>query len=169
MSRYIPVSTAMDSEDHYHSPYDTHDLDSDAHYEAPSCLKRNPSGSLFIPSGEAPQGGSAMWDIDVWLSQVPQVTPPAPERRLCHWSPGWDTRLATLPTTRPQGGRGPTVPSTAPAPPAAPGRTRPGRPPTARSTTWGLSGPGWATLSSVELGLSLQPGRPATWTPPGEL
>ena len=52
MSRYIPVSTAMDSEDHYHSPYDTHDLDSDAHYEAPSCLKRNPSGSLFIPSGE---------------------------------------------------------------------------------------------------------------------
>ena len=53
MSRYIPVSTAMDSEDHYHSPYDTHELEGDAHYEAPSCLKRNPSGSLFIPSGDA--------------------------------------------------------------------------------------------------------------------
>ena len=54
MSRYIPVRTTMDSEDHYHAPYDTHDArgDSDAHYEAPSCLKRNPSGSLFIPSGE---------------------------------------------------------------------------------------------------------------------
>ena len=53
MSRYIPVRTTMDSEDHYHSPYDTHELDSDQHYEAPTCLKRNPSGSLFIPSGEA--------------------------------------------------------------------------------------------------------------------
>ena len=88
MSRYVPVSTKMDSEDHYHSPYDTNELDSDvsfsprnfmkyhicvflfayvfvfvhkknnfilktqAHYEAPSCLKRNPSGSLFIPSGK---------------------------------------------------------------------------------------------------------------------
>ena len=52
MSRYIPVRTTMDSEDHYHSPYDTHDIDSDAHYEAPTCLKRNPSGSLFIPSGD---------------------------------------------------------------------------------------------------------------------
>ena len=52
MSRYIPVRTTMDSEDHYHSPYDTHELDSDQHYEAPTCLKRNPSGSLFIPSGE---------------------------------------------------------------------------------------------------------------------
>ena len=52
MSRYIPVRTTMDSEDHYHSPYDTHDIDSDAHYEAPSCLKRNPSGSLFIPTGK---------------------------------------------------------------------------------------------------------------------
>ena len=51
MSRYIPVRTTMDSEDHYHSPYDTHELDSDQHYEAPTCLKRNPSGSLFIPSG----------------------------------------------------------------------------------------------------------------------
>ena len=29
MSRYVPVSTKMDSEDHYHSPYDTNDLDSD--------------------------------------------------------------------------------------------------------------------------------------------
>ena len=91
MSRYVPVSTKMDSEDHYHSPYDTNDLDSDvsfsprnfmkyhicvflfayvfvfvhkknnfilkmqAHYEAPSCLKRNPSGSLFIPSGKQQQ------------------------------------------------------------------------------------------------------------------
>ena len=51
MSRYIPVRQTMDSEDHYHSPYDTHDVESDAHYEAPTCLKRNPSGSLFIPSG----------------------------------------------------------------------------------------------------------------------
>ena len=58
MSRYIPVSTAMDSEDHYHSPYDTHELDSDAHYEAPSCLKRNPSGSLFIPAGPAGDSSS---------------------------------------------------------------------------------------------------------------
>ena len=88
MSRYVPVSTKMDSEDHYHSPYDTNELDSDvsfspeilwniiylfayvfvfvhkknnfimktqAHYEAPSCLKRNPSGSLFIPSGKQQQ------------------------------------------------------------------------------------------------------------------
>ena len=46
------MRTTMDSEDHYHSPYDTHELDSDQHYEAPTCLKRNPSGSLFIPSGE---------------------------------------------------------------------------------------------------------------------
>ena len=53
MSRYIPVRTTMDSEDHYHSPYDTHDVDSDAHYEAPTCLKRNPSGSLFIPPGKS--------------------------------------------------------------------------------------------------------------------
>ena len=87
----MPVSTKMDSEDHYHSPYDTNELDSDvsfsprnfmkyhicvflfayvfvfvhkknnfilkmqAHYEAPSCLKRNPSGSLFIPSGKQQQ------------------------------------------------------------------------------------------------------------------
>ena len=29
MSRYIPVSTNMDSEDHYHSPYDTNELDSE--------------------------------------------------------------------------------------------------------------------------------------------
>jgi hypothetical protein len=40
----------MDTEDNYNSPFDHHDIDSDAHYEAPSCLKRNPSGSLFIPS-----------------------------------------------------------------------------------------------------------------------
>ena len=26
------------------SPYDHHELETDAHYEAPSCLKRNPSG-----------------------------------------------------------------------------------------------------------------------------
>ena len=29
MSRYIPVSTNMDSEDHYHSPYDTNELESE--------------------------------------------------------------------------------------------------------------------------------------------
>ena len=46
----------------YHNPYDhrplglknsTNNSDSDQtanHYEAPSCLVRNPSGSLFIPS-----------------------------------------------------------------------------------------------------------------------
>ena len=52
----------MDSD--YHNPYDHRSLahmvkssannsDSDQagnHYEAPSCLVRNPSGSLFIPS-----------------------------------------------------------------------------------------------------------------------
>ena len=32
MSRYVPVSTKMDSEDHYHSPYDTNDLDSDVSF-----------------------------------------------------------------------------------------------------------------------------------------
>jgi hypothetical protein len=26
------------------SPYDTHELEGETHYEAPSCLKRNPSG-----------------------------------------------------------------------------------------------------------------------------
>ena len=28
----MPVSTKMDSEDHYHSPYDTNDLDSDVSF-----------------------------------------------------------------------------------------------------------------------------------------
>ena len=65
MSRYIPVSTNMDSEDHYHSPYDTNDLDCDAHYEAPTCLKRNPSGSLFIPSGPTdPSPGEKTLPLD---------------------------------------------------------------------------------------------------------
>ncbi|XP_059078932.1 teneurin-m-like isoform X2 [Tigriopus californicus] len=40
-------------ENDYHSPYDHHDdQESDHlnHYEAPTCLARNPSGSLYIPS-----------------------------------------------------------------------------------------------------------------------
>jgi hypothetical protein len=48
-------------ENDYHNPYDhrrmvagnADDSDGHNHYEAPSCLVRNPSGSLFIPpSGE---------------------------------------------------------------------------------------------------------------------
>ena len=51
MSGYIPVRTKMDSDDHYHSPYDMNDPECNDHYEAPSCLRRNPSGSIFIPTG----------------------------------------------------------------------------------------------------------------------
>ena len=46
-------------ENEYHSPYDQHDLSHDQesdqlnHYEAPSMLARNPSGSLYIPSGKS--------------------------------------------------------------------------------------------------------------------
>ena len=69
MSRYIPVRTTMDSEDHYHSPYDNHELDSDQHYEAPTCLKRNPSGSLFIPPGEDRNGFTKM-SLD-WIKPQP--------------------------------------------------------------------------------------------------
>ncbi len=42
-------------ENDYHNPYDHRrhnggdDTDQLNHYEAPSCLVRNPSGSLFIP------------------------------------------------------------------------------------------------------------------------
>jgi len=40
-------------ENDYHNPYDhrrvTDESDLHNHYEAPSCLVRNPSGSLFIP------------------------------------------------------------------------------------------------------------------------
>ena len=48
-------------ENDYHSPYDHqqdggggggHESDHLNHYEAPSCLARNPSGSLYIPSGK---------------------------------------------------------------------------------------------------------------------
>ena len=60
---YVPAS-AVESD--YHNPYDHHQRfaglealgastantseDGGNHYEAPSCLVRNPSGSLFIPS-----------------------------------------------------------------------------------------------------------------------
>eukprot|EP00095_Tigriopus_kingsejongensis_P004812 maker-scaffold182_size278544-snap-gene-1.29 protein:Tk04812 transcript:maker-scaffold182_size278544-snap-gene-1.29-mRNA-1 annotation:"gmc family oxidoreductase" len=41
-------------ENDYHSPYDHHEHGQESdhlnHYEAPSCLARNPSGSLYIPS-----------------------------------------------------------------------------------------------------------------------
>ena len=39
MSRYVPVSTKMDSEDHYHSPYDTNDLDSDVSFSPRDFMK----------------------------------------------------------------------------------------------------------------------------------
>ena len=40
-------------ENEYHSPYDQHgESDQLNHYETPSMLARNPSGSLYIPSGK---------------------------------------------------------------------------------------------------------------------
>ncbi len=43
-------------ENEYHNPYDQHDGDHESdhlnHYEAPTMLARNPSGSLYIPSGK---------------------------------------------------------------------------------------------------------------------
>lgn len=64
---YVPANSAVEGD--YHNPYDHHQRfaglealgqagnhtanDTDGggnHYEAPSCLVRNPSGSLFIPS-----------------------------------------------------------------------------------------------------------------------
>ena len=75
MSRYIPVSTAMDSEDHYHSPYDTHEVEGEAHYEAPSCLKRNPSGSLFIPSGDSASPGEKTLPLESRLRYTAGYSP----------------------------------------------------------------------------------------------
>ena len=47
------AKAAMQQQQHNHSSLDRGDHDSDQlnHYEAPSCLVRNPSGSLFIPAG----------------------------------------------------------------------------------------------------------------------
>ena len=90
-----------------------------------------------------------------------QVTPPVPGRRLCPWSPDWDTLLGTPPITPP----GHTVPSTAPARPA------PGSP-SLTSTMSGHSGRGSATPCWAGLEDSPRPGlqprrRTNTWTPPG--
>jgi len=64
MNRYTPVKTKMDNEDNYNSPYDDHNIDGEALYEAPTCLKRNPSGSLFIPSGSPNSPGESTLPLE---------------------------------------------------------------------------------------------------------
>ena len=41
----------MASEDHYHSPFNTNDNIQEVHYEAPACLQKNLSGSVYISNG----------------------------------------------------------------------------------------------------------------------
>ena len=43
----MPVSTKMDSEDHYHSPYDTNDLDSDVSFSPRNFMKYHICVFLF--------------------------------------------------------------------------------------------------------------------------
>ena len=62
----------MKMENEYHHPYDLQrplagtikgsESDQPNHYEAPSCLVRNPSGSLFIPSSSGNQT-SKLWSL----------------------------------------------------------------------------------------------------------
>ena len=61
-----PPSVAMEND--YHNPYDHRrmnggDDDQLNHYEAPSCLVRNPSGSLFIPPS-----GKFLWLLPILVA-----------------------------------------------------------------------------------------------------
>ena len=70
-------------ENDYHNPYDhrpvgvknsvttsgASDSDQPNHYEAPSCLVRNPSGSLFIPSSGKKKRSLTTKHIYSWTSK----------------------------------------------------------------------------------------------------
>jgi len=77
MTGYIPVRTKMDSEDHYHSPFEN-DPDGihEGHYEAPSCLRRNPSGSIFISNGPTdPSPGDSTLPLEARLRYAGTYSP----------------------------------------------------------------------------------------------
>ena len=74
MSRYIPFSNNMDSEDQYHSPYDTNELDSEERYISPYFSHLYPSSRLTmrpqVVLKETPQEASSFPPVPDWITHV---------------------------------------------------------------------------------------------------